>query len=110
MQYTIRNVPDYLDAALRDAAREQGMSLNEMAILALARGAGLSEGARRMRNLGDIAATWREDPAFNNALAAQDVIDEEIWPAYLAPRKRIRKKTAASAPARQKRPRVRVAA
>jgi hypothetical protein len=43
MQYTIRNVPDYLDAALRVSAREQGKSLNEVAIKALARGFGLGQ-------------------------------------------------------------------
>jgi len=42
MQYTIRNVPNYLDAALRVSAREQGKSLNEVAIEALARGFGLA--------------------------------------------------------------------
>ena len=44
MQYTIRNVPDYLDAALRVSAREQGKSLNEVAIETLARGFGLGAG------------------------------------------------------------------
>jgi plasmid stability protein len=80
MQYTIRNVPEYLDAALRDAARRKGKSLNEVAVLALVRGAGLGESPRRKRDLGDLAGSWREDAAFNSALAAQDTIDEEMWP------------------------------
>jgi hypothetical protein len=79
MQYTIRNVPDYLDAALRDAARENGKSLNEVAIEALARGAGLGDHQRRRRDLGDIAGSWRNDLAFERALAAQDTVDEEMW-------------------------------
>ena len=79
MQYTIRNVPDPLDAALRRSAREQGKSLNEVAIEALARGAGLSEHRCRQRDLSDVARTWRKDPAFESALAAQDTIDEEMW-------------------------------
>jgi hypothetical protein len=33
----------------------------------------------RQRDLTDIAGTWRKDPAFDRALAAQDAIDEEIW-------------------------------
>jgi hypothetical protein len=78
MQYTIRNVPDYLDASLRDAAREQGKSLNEVAIEALVRGAGLGE-RRRWRDLEGIAGTWRKDAAFDRALAAQDTIDEDMW-------------------------------
>jgi plasmid stability protein len=79
MQYTIRNVPETLDRALRRAAREQGKSLNEVAIEALARGAGVSGERGRQRDLSDIAGTWRKDPAFDSALAAQDTIDEEMW-------------------------------
>lgn len=79
MQYTIRNVPEYLDAALRVAAREQGKSLNEVAIEALARGAGLGQQQCRRRDLHDIAGTWQEDAAFDIAITAQDTIDEEMW-------------------------------
>jgi plasmid stability protein len=79
MQYTIRNVPDHLDDALRRRAREQGKSLNDVAIEALAQGAGVSESRCRHRELGNIARTWRKDPAFESALAAQDTIDEDLW-------------------------------
>lgn len=79
MQYTIRNIPDYLDAALRRAAREEGKSLNEVSIEALARGAGLGERRCRQRDLHDIAGSWREDAAFDSAIAAQDTVDEALW-------------------------------
>jgi plasmid stability protein len=79
MQYTLRNVPDSLDEALRRTAREQGKSLNDVAIETLARGAGIVGERGRQRDLTDIAGTWRKDPAFDRALAAQDAIDEEIW-------------------------------
>jgi plasmid stability protein len=79
MQYTIRNVPDTLDEALRRAARERGKSLNEVAIEALARGAGVTGERVRQRDLTGIVGTWREDRAFDSALAAQDTIDEEMW-------------------------------
>ena len=79
MQYTIRNVPDYLDAALRSAARERGKSLNEVMLDALARGAGLGDVPCRKRDLSDIAGTWVEDPDFDSALANQDTIDEAMW-------------------------------
>jgi plasmid stability protein len=32
MQYTLRNIPSTLDEALRERARAEGKSLNEMAI------------------------------------------------------------------------------
>ncbi len=79
MQYTIRNIPGSLDQALRRAAREQGKSLNEVAIETLARGAGVTGERGRQRDLADIAGTWRKDPAFDAALLAQDTIDEEMW-------------------------------
>jgi plasmid stability protein len=79
MQYTLRNIPEYLDAALRGSAREQGKSLNEVAVEALTRGAGLAGSRQRQRDLHDIAGSWREDPAFDAALAAQDTVDEEMW-------------------------------
>jgi plasmid stability protein len=79
MQYTIRKVPDSLDQALRRTARESGKSLNEVAIEALARGAGITGERVRHRDLTGIVGTWREDPAFDSALAAQDMIDEEMW-------------------------------
>ncbi len=79
MQYTIRNVPDHLDAALRRKAREQGKSLNDVTIEALVRGAGVSGEQSRQRDLSDIAGTWQEDPEFDRAVAEQDVIDEKLW-------------------------------
>jgi hypothetical protein len=79
MQYTIRNIPHILDAALRRAAREQNKSLNEVTIEALSRGAGIAEHRVRRRDLSDIARTWRNDPAFDEAIAAQDTIDSELW-------------------------------
>jgi len=79
MQYTIRNVPDYLDAALRVKAREQGKSLNEVAVEALARGSGLGDSRVHQRDMSDIAGSWKKDPAFDRAIAGQDTVDEEMW-------------------------------
>ena len=95
MQYTIRNIPDYVDAALRRFAHEQGKSLNEVAVRALTEGAGLDNNPRPMRDLSDIIGTWVEDPAFDSAIAAQDTIDEELWPKQPAVVKRARKRPAA---------------
>ena len=39
-----------------------------------------AEGERgRLRDLSDIAGTWRKDLAFDRAVASQDTIDEEMW-------------------------------
>jgi len=79
MQYTIRNVPGVVDAALRQAARQQGKSLNDVAVEALTRGAGLTENRTPQRDLVDIAASWQDDPEFDRALAEQDTVDEDLW-------------------------------
>jgi len=80
MQYTLRNIPNSLDATLRRRAHDQGKSLNEVAIEALARGAGVSGEPSPQRDLRDIAGTWRKDRKFDRAVAAQDKIDKELWP------------------------------
>lgn len=79
MQYTIRGIPETLDAALRERARAAGKSLNEVAIEALIKGAGVVTTPRQPRNLDDIAGTWKEDKAFDEAIADQRQIDEDLW-------------------------------
>jgi hypothetical protein len=46
---------------------------------ALARGAGGSGELVRQRDLHGVAGTWREDRAFDRAMADQDAIDRELW-------------------------------
>ena|ERR1700730_10067 len=79
MQYTVRGIPTSLDSALRERARVAGKSLNEAAIEALAEGAGLTGAPRKRRNLAHIAGTWKTDKGFDEALAAQDRVDEDLW-------------------------------
>jgi plasmid stability protein len=79
MQYTLRNIPSNLDKALRQRARLEGRSLNDVAVEALMRGAGVSEEAVRHRDLDGIAGTWIDDPAFDEAMRDQDRIDEDLW-------------------------------
>ncbi len=94
MQYTVRNVPELVDAALRRCAREQGKSLNDAAIEALARGVGVAGERGRQRDLSDIAGSWRKDKAFERALAEQDTIDEAMWPSRYAKAGRARRRRA----------------
>jgi hypothetical protein len=79
MQYTIRKVPDRLDEALRRTARERGKSLNEVAIEALARGAGVIGELKLQRACVDIGGTWSRGSSLDWALGAQDIIDEKMW-------------------------------
>jgi hypothetical protein len=79
MQYTLRDIPPALDSELRRRAKDEGKSLNSVAIEALIRGAGLGETALRLRDLSDIVGTWQEDREFDQAIAEQDQIDEHLW-------------------------------
>lgn len=54
-------------------------SLNEVLVEALADGAGVRESRRTRRDLGDISGTWVSEPLVEEALAAQDVVDESLW-------------------------------
>jgi hypothetical protein len=63
---------------LRRRAKAEGKSLNSVAIEALFRGMGLSEAPLRLRDLSDIAGTWQEDRDFDQVVAEQDRIDEQL--------------------------------
>lgn len=80
VQYTVRNVPRTVDAALRRKAAQERKSLNEVLRQALLKEVGLAGHDRRIYNdLDHLAGTWVEDPEFDAAIAAQDVIDESLW-------------------------------
>jgi hypothetical protein len=79
MQYTIRGIPDEIDAAVRERAKTQGRSLNDVAVEALADGLGLGATAVVKRDLSDVAGSWKRDRAAEAALAAQDEVDEDLW-------------------------------
>ncbi len=77
-QYTIRNVPEEVDRALRRRAKASGKSLNETAVEALRRAA-VGHATVRYHDLDHLIGTWVEDPEFDRILAAQRTIDEELW-------------------------------
>jgi hypothetical protein len=78
-QYTIRNVPKVVDRALRRRADRQAKSLNEVAVEALARGAGVEHEASEHHDVDFLFKSWVEDPAVDRALADQRAIDEDLW-------------------------------
>lgn len=78
-QYTIRNVPRAVDAALRRRARAQGRSLNHVALDALTQAVGLTEDRPKRRDLSDLAGTWERDRKFDQAIAEMDRVDPDMW-------------------------------
>lgn len=79
MQYTIRNIPPYLDEALRERAHEEGKSLNEVTLEVLLKGLALTGEPIRHRDLSDIAGTWKEEPEVDEAFRDQRRIDPDLW-------------------------------
>ncbi|MCP4245424.1 MAG: hypothetical protein GY778_00090 [bacterium] len=78
-QYTIRSVPATVDSALREQARREGKSLNQVAVEALRRGVGLSAAEATFDDLDDLVGTWQDDPDFDAALKRQDTVDRKLW-------------------------------
>jgi hypothetical protein len=79
MQYTMRRVPAALDAAIRQRARREGKSLNDVALSALAAGLGVDGTRLVRRDVSDIVGSWKRDAATEGALAAQDRVDHGLW-------------------------------
>ncbi|MDA2930262.1 hypothetical protein MYX84_09990 [Acidobacteria bacterium AH-259-O06] len=79
IQYTLRGVPLRVDEALRRKAQQQGKSLNQVALEALASGTGLTEEPILYHDLDSLAGTWVEDARFEEAVRAQDQVDPSLW-------------------------------
>lgn len=77
-QYTIRQVSADVDRALRRTARRLGKSLNQVALEALSRGAGL-EAAARHSDLDAFFGSWVADRAVDEALEDQRRVDKGLW-------------------------------
>ena len=79
MQYTIRGLPAPLDEAIRKRAKEEGKSINAVAVEALLEAFGLRGVLPFRRDVGSLVGSWVEDPAVDEALDEQRVIDDEMW-------------------------------
>ena len=68
-----------LDEAIRKRAKEEGKSLNTVAVEALMQAFGLRGSAQSYRDVAELAGSWVEDAAVDEALGAQRGIDDEMW-------------------------------
>ena len=79
IQYTIRQIPNQVDEALRQKAKNEGRSLNEVAIEAITLGAGLAEKRPQFHDLDPLIGSWKKDPKFDEAIRVQDQVDPHLW-------------------------------
>jgi hypothetical protein len=79
VQYTLRQVPPALDEALRRKSRQEGKSMNQTAIEVLHAGLTLNGEGVLHKDLDFMIGSWVEDKAFDEAIAAQDRVDEGLW-------------------------------
>jgi hypothetical protein len=80
VQYTVRSVPIPVDQALRRRARTEHKSLNEVLRDALIRAAGGADFPERVyTDLDSLAGAWVDVPGFDEAIEAQDRVDEALW-------------------------------
>lgn len=79
MQYTVRNVSNEVDAALRQRAKREGKSMNRLLLDLLQRALGLEAEPQVRRDLSDVAGKCTIDDTTRAALQEQRRIDPEIW-------------------------------
>ena len=76
-QLTVRGVPDEVAARLAQISEERGKSVNATVLDILREAVGVQERRARLERM----ATWTDQDLmdFEEALAAQRVIDDELW-------------------------------
>jgi len=78
-QVTIRRVPERVKQLLKELAKREEKSLNQIMLEVLERGLGLAGEEIVYHDLDDLAGTWVEDPEFDKAIEEQHRIDPELW-------------------------------
>lgn len=80
---TVRGIDDSLSQTLKDLARDQGVSLNTLALRLIREGTGVDKRKRTIlhHDLDALAGTWSEadERAFTAATISFEVIDEDMW-------------------------------
>ena len=78
-QLTIRRVPERVKKLLKELARREDKSLNQVSLEILERGLGLTGEEIVYHDLDDLAGTWVDDPEFDKAVEEQHRVDPELW-------------------------------
>jgi hypothetical protein len=76
LQYTIRCIPPEVDQALRDRAKADKKSINEVIVDALTQA---TIGRKKYRDFSDVCGKMEPDPAFDEMLEWQRQIHPDDW-------------------------------
>lgn len=80
---TLRGIDETLAQTLKELARNQGVSLNTLALRLIREATGVDKRKRTLlhHDLDTLAGTWsaEDEVAFQIATRSLDVIDEDIW-------------------------------
>jgi len=79
LQYTIRQVPEEVDARLRELAVKEECSLNYVVLDALSSAVGAKNKPPVFHDLDSLAGSWVEDKEFNQAIKTLSQVDEGLW-------------------------------
>lgn len=79
MQYTIRGITEKMDSMVREQSQKYDTSLNSFLLETLTRGLGAGDDLTLSHDMDDLAGTWVEDDEFDRALAAFEIVDEDLW-------------------------------
>ena len=79
MKFTLRAIPEAADLAVRKRARRESRSINAIVVEALARGLEVDTAHALHSDLDHLIGTWQEDPAFDQAVAEFERVDENAW-------------------------------
>ena len=79
MTLNLEQLPKAVTDALARKAAQEGKTVPEVALEAMARGLGVQESGTKKRDLSRFRGKWIEDPAVDDALRQFERIDEDKW-------------------------------
>ncbi len=80
---TLRGIDETMAQALKEMARNQGISLNALALRLIREAAGIDKKKRTLlhHDLDKLAGTWsaEDEITFQTATRSLEAVDEEMW-------------------------------
>lgn len=80
---TLRGIDENLARSLKEMARQEGISLNALALRLIREASGIDKRKRTAvyHDLDSLAGTWcaEDEAAFSTATQGLEIVDEEMW-------------------------------